>query len=233
VGADHVFQPAGVQGLLRAGGDHHLGRGGGQAEAFGQMAGDGRTQGRQPVREVAGGPGQGVALGPVQEGFRVGQRGGHLRRAVHRGQAQIGLDRGFGEQAGEKAVRPVHGGRGGAMRDDAGARTLAAFGHPLVTQHLVGGGHCVPAHRQGGGQIAFGGQPEPGRQFTGVGQAGNPGREQPVQRAVRGGPVTEQVGQGQGTDAGRRPSGLGHSCSDPARARSAGIGSGPRAWTAT
>jgi hypothetical protein len=105
---------------------------------------------------------RGVAGGAVEHGFRVGERRRHLRRAVHRGQAEVGFHHGGFEQAREEAVRPVHGRRGGAVRDDAGARALAAFRHPLVAQDLVGGRHRVPADRQGRGQITFGRQPEPG-----------------------------------------------------------------------
>ena len=60
--------------------------------------------------------------------------------------------------------------------------------------------------RQGGGQVAFGGQAQARGQFAGVGQPGDPGGEQPVQRAVRSRPAAEQVRQGDRAYA----SGTGH-----------------------
>ena len=48
-----------------------------------------------------------------------------------------------------------------------------------------------------------GGSRTPGGQLAGVGQAADPGGEQPVQRAVGGRPAAEQVGEGLRADRGR------------------------------
>jgi hypothetical protein len=145
----HLTPDEQVQGLLAAGGDDDLGRVGGQPEAVRQVAGDRDAQGGQPEREIPAAGGH--RFGPAQDGGRFGQRRRHLRRAVHRGQGEVGVEHGVLEQAGEEAVGPVHRGRGGSVRDDAGACPLAALRHALVAQHLVGGGHGVPAHGQGRG----------------------------------------------------------------------------------
>jgi hypothetical protein len=150
----HLTPDEQVYGLLAAGRDDHLGRVGGQPETFGQVAGDRGAQGRPPEREVPAGGGHRIGPG------RVGQRRRHLRRAVHRGQGEVRVEHRVLQQAREEAVGPVHRGRGGAVRDDTGAGALTALRHALVPQHLVGSGHGVPAHRQGGGQVAFGGQPQ-------------------------------------------------------------------------
>ena len=193
-----------VHRLLATSGDDHLRRVGRQPEAVRQVTGHGGAQPGQPVREVAGGPGHRPELRPVKDRGRISQRRGHLRRAVHRGQAEIHVHYGGFEQAGEKAVRPVHGSRGRAVRDDAGTGALAAFRHALVAQHLVRGRHSVPADGQGAGQVAFCGQPKPGWQLAGIGQPHDPGRQQAVQRAISRGPVAEQVCQGRRADAGTR-----------------------------
>jgi len=143
----HLAPDEQVQGLLAAGRDDHLGGVGGQPEAFGQVAGDRGAQGGPPEREVPAGGGH--RLGPDRGG--VGQRRRHLRRAVHRGQGEVRVEHRVLQQAREEAVGPVHRGRGGAVRDDAGTGALAALRHAFVPQHLVGGGHGVPAHGQGGG----------------------------------------------------------------------------------
>ena len=185
----HLTPDEQIQGLLPAGRDDDLGRVGGQAEAVRQVAGDRDAQGGQSEREIPAGGGH--RLRPAQDGGRFGQCRREMRCAVHRGQAEVGVEHGVLEQAGEEAVGPVHRGRGGAVRDDAGARPLAALRHALVAQHLVGGGHGVPAHGQDGGQVAFGWQPQARGQFAGVGQPGDPRGEQPVERAVRRRPVAE------------------------------------------
>jgi hypothetical protein len=154
----HLAPDEQVHGLLAAGGDDDLGLVGGQPEPVGEVAGDRDAQGRQPEREIPAGGGH--RFGPGQDGGWFGQRRRYLRCAVHRGQAEVGVEHAVLEQAGEEAVGAVYRGRGGAVRDDAGARSLAALRHALVAQHLVGGGHGVPAHGQGGGQVAFGRQPQ-------------------------------------------------------------------------
>ena len=176
----HLAPDEQVQGLLAAGCDDHLRGVGRQPEAARQVAGDGGPQRGHPVREVPAGTGRSLASGPVQDGGRVGQRRRYLRRAVHHRQAEVRVERRGLEQARKEAVGPVHRGRCRAMRDDASTGALAAFRHALVAQELVGGGHGVPAHRQGGGQVAFGGQAQARRQFTGVGQPSDPAGEQAV-----------------------------------------------------
>jgi hypothetical protein len=150
----HLTPDEQVHGLLAAGRDDHLGRVGGQPETFGQVAGDRGAQGGPPEREVPAGGGH--RIGPA----RVGQRRRHLRGAVHRGQGEVRVEHRLLQQAREEAVGPVHRGRRSAVRDDTGARALTALRHALVPQHLVGSGHGVPAHGQGGGQVAFGRQPQ-------------------------------------------------------------------------
>jgi hypothetical protein len=164
-----------------------------------EVAGDSDAQGGQSEREIAAGGGH--RFGPAQNRGRFGQRRRQLRCAVHRGQAEIGVEHRVLEQAGEEAVGPVHRGRGSAVRDDPGAGPLATLRHALVAQHLIGGGHGVPAHGQGGGQVAFGRQPQARGQLARVGQPGDPRGEQPVEGAVCRRPVAEQVGQGDGADA--------------------------------
>jgi hypothetical protein len=195
----HLAPDEQVQGLLAAGRDDHLGRVGGQPEAFGQVAGDRGAQVGPAEREVPAGGGH--PGGPGHGG--VGQRRGYLRRAVHRGQGEVRVEHRVLQQAREEAVGPVHRGRRGAVRDDAGAGALTALRHALVPQHLVGGGHGVPAHGQGGGQVAFGWQPQARGQLAGVSQPGDLRGEQPVERAVRRRPPAEQIGQGHGADAAR------------------------------
>ena len=211
----HLAPDEQVQRLLATGGDDELGRVGGQPEAFGQVGGEGGAQRRQPQREVPAGGGH--RLGIAQDAGGLGQRGRHLRRAVHHGQAEVRVDHRGLEHAREEAVGPVHRGRRGPVRDDAGAGALAALRHPLVAQQLVGGGHGVPAHGQHGGQVTFGRQAQPRGQLPGVGQPGDPRAEQPVERAVRGRPVAEQVGQRHRADAAgaaravaSRPGGTSH-----------------------
>ncbi len=154
----HLAADEQVQRLLGAGRDDHLGRVGRQREAVRQVAGDRDAQGGEPERKVSAGGRD--RFGPAQDGSGFGQRRRHLRCAVHRGQGEVGVEHGVLEQAGEEAVGPVHRGGGGSVRDDAGAGALAALRHALVTQHLVGGRHGVPAHGQRGGQVAFGWQPQ-------------------------------------------------------------------------
>jgi hypothetical protein len=197
----HLAPDEQVHGLLAAGRDDHLGGVGGQPETFGQVAGDRGAQAGPPEREVPAGGGH--RLGSAQDRGGVGQRRRDLRRAVHRGQGEIRVEHRILQQAREEAVGPVHRGRGGAVRDDAGAGALAALRHALIPQHLIGGGHGVPAHGQGGGQVAFGRQPQARGQLAGVSQPGDPRGEQPVERAVRRRPPAEQVGQGDGADAAR------------------------------
>jgi len=213
----HLAPDEQVHGLLPAGRDDHLARLGGQPEAAREMAGDGLAQRGQPEREVPAGAGHLVdpaRPGSAQDGSRVGERRGHLRRAVHHGQREVRVHRGGLEQAGEEAVGPVYRGRRGAVRHDAGARALAALRHALVAQQLVGRGHGIPAHGQGGGQVALGGQPQARGQLAGVGQPGDPRGQQAVQRAVRGRPVAEQVRQGDGADARGTSHGADWSCHD-------------------
>ena len=199
----HLAPDEQVQGLLTARRDDHLGGVGRQPEAARQVAGDGSTQRGQPVREIPARAGRRLACGPVKDGGRVGERRRYLGRAVHHGHAEVRVERGGLEQAREEAVGPVHRGRRRAVRDDAGGGPLAAFRHALVAQELIGRGHGVPAYGQGGGQVSFGGQAQARREFAGVGQAGDPGGEQAVERAVRGRPAAEQVGHGERAYASR------------------------------
>ena len=83
-----------IHGLLATGGDDHLSRIGGQAEAVGQVAGDGGAQPGPAEREVPAGAGDRAASGWVQDRGRVGERRRDLGRAVHHGQGEVRVERG-------------------------------------------------------------------------------------------------------------------------------------------
>ena len=138
----------------------------------------------------------------IKDSARVVQRRRDLGSAVDRGDRQVEGGRG-GQQAGEEPVRAVHGRGGGAVRDEAGARALAARRHALVAQHLVGERDRVPRDRQGRGEGALRRQPDARGQFAGVSEAADPRGEETVQRAVRGRPASEQVSEGLRADRGR------------------------------
>ena len=96
-------------------------------------------------------------------------------RALDRGDRQVDGG-GGGQQAGEEAVRAVRGGRGGAVRDQAGARALAALGHAVVAQHLIGQRDRVPADRRA---------PPPGNARAAAGSRAAAPRCRPAGRSAR------------------------------------------------
>src|SRR6185437_10278291 len=183
-----------VKGLLTAGGDQYLLRRGGDAVERGEHRGDGRAQLWQPVRKVAAAESKPNPFRLLEDAGRVVQRGRDLGSAVDAGQGEVVKGRGR-QQAGEETVRAVHRRGGNAVRDQAGARALTARRHALVAQHLVGERDRVPRDRQGRGEGALRRQPDARGQLAGVGQPADPRGEQPVQRAVRRRPATEQVSQ--------------------------------------
>ncbi len=154
----HLVAGEQVEGLLRAGGDHDLLGRGGDAIPLGEHLGDRGAQRGKPERVVAMRPGDRLELGPAEHRGRVRHGRGDLRRALALREREVGVDARRLQQVGEESIGPVRGGRRGPVRHDPGPRPLPAFRHPLVAQRLVGHGHRVPADRELGGQIAFGGQ---------------------------------------------------------------------------